>query len=108
MGLDYSILAPCARWCAQKIGKVEVFTEQKTSKSLALSGKLLSVNDARIEISSRGEILQVFNLKANVPQAVSIDLPNVLQGANRLCFQSNALPIISDGRKFNFALLLDE
>ena len=108
MGLDYSTLAPSARWCAQKTGEVEVFNEQKTTRSLALSGKLLSANDARIEISSRGEILQVIDLKANVPQSVTIVSPNILPGANRLHFQSNAHPIISDGRKFNFALLLDE
>jgi hypothetical protein len=107
-GLDLSMLAPSARWCAQKTGEVEVFNEQKTIMSVALSGKLLSANDARIEISARGTIFQTVDIKAGVPQFVSIDLPNALPGATRLKFQSTAMPIISDGRKFNFALLLDE
>ncbi len=106
-GLDSSMLASSARWCAQKTGEVEIFNEQKTSKSLVISGKLLSANNARLEISSRGKILQAIDLKANVPQAVSIDLPNLFPGATRLRFQSNAMPILSEGRKFNFAFVLD-
>ena len=107
-GLDSSMLAPSARWCAQKTGEVEVFNEQKTSKTFALRGVLMAPNDARIEISARGKVIQIVNLIANVPQGVSIDLPNALPGATRLKFQSSIMPIISDGRKFNFALLLDK
>jgi hypothetical protein len=106
-GLDSSMLASSARWCAQKTAEVEVFNEQKTPKTFALSGQLLSANNARIEISSRGNILQAIDIKAGVPHSVLIDLPNALPGATRLKFQSTAMPIISDGRKFNFAFVLD-
>ena len=107
-GLDSSMLASSARWCAQMTAEVEVFNEQKTPKPFALSAKLLSANNARIEISARGGVIQTVDLKAGVPQSVSIDLPNALPGATRLKFQSSAMPLISDGRKFSFALLLDK
>jgi hypothetical protein len=107
-GLDSSMLASSARWCAQKTAEVEVFNEHKTSKPFVLSGQLLSANNARIEISARGGVIQTVDLKAGVPQSVSIDLPNALPGATRLKFQSSTMPLISDGRKFSFALLLDK
>ena len=102
------MLASSARWCAQMTAEGEVFNEQKTPKPFALSAKLLSANNARIEISARGGVIQTVDLKAGVPQSVSIDLPNALPGATRLKFQSSAMPLISDGRKFSFALLLDK
>ena len=96
-----------ARWCAQKIGELEIFNEQSKPQSMNLIGTLFSPNDAKIEFSFQKKIIKTVDLKANNPELISIQLASVEPGATRLIFQTDSNPIASGGKKFNFAFILN-
>ena len=94
------------RWCAQKTGEVEIFNELPYPKKTAIHLKLLSMQDAKIEISMGEKPIKSFNVKANLVENLVFDLPELPPGASRLFFRSSGRPVLNGGRKFGFALCL--
>jgi len=94
------------RWCAQRTGEVEIFNELPYPKKTTMHLKLLSMDDANIEISMDGKPIKSFGVKANLVESLIIDLPELAPGASWLSFQTNSQPVFNGGRKFGFALCL--
>lgn len=96
------------RWCAQNIGELEIFNELPYTKKTVLNCKIFSMSDAKIEVSMEGQIIRAIDLKSHLVEEIVIELPEIAPGAKRLIFRTNARPFFNAGRKFTFALALEE
>ena len=96
------------RWCAQNTGEIEIYNGQTKPASFKITGRLVALNDAKIEILAKQKVIQKVDLKAGEMMPFSMDLSLVRPGAERVEFRSSLNSEIIDGRQFNFALQLDE
>ena len=96
------------RWSAQPHGEIEIFNERSQPQDFLLKGSMMSMNDASLSVFLGEKKLQEIALRAGELQPVVIDLPSLKSGASRIRFESDAQPELVDGRKFNFALALQE
>jgi hypothetical protein len=96
------------RWCAQNTGEIEIYNGQTKPCSFKITGRLVALKDAKIEILAKQKVIQKVDLKAGEMVPFSMDLSLVQPGAERVEFRSSLNSEIIDGRQFNFALQLDE